>query len=185
MNTYFNEITSKPAKTADGNVVYKIPAGAFCSNGDMGAVFDDDENGLIIHISKCDFWKFTKGAHKSGGIKTVGSLRISNVDLSEYNIKQYFDKGLLECKFGNAEIEFFIAPENIMYVQIKSSVKSEAPVVSVELPDTCDSKNSEISDKGTKCYIRRFEGGDVVRNTGVALGLREIESAVSEGEDTE
>ena len=181
MNTYFNEITSKPAKTADGNVVYKIPAGAFCSNGDMGAVFDDDENGLIIHISKCDFWKFTKGAHKSGGIKTVGSLRISNVDLSEYNIKQYFDKGLLECKFGNAEIEFFIAPENIMYVQIKSSVKSEAPVVSVELPDTCDSKNSEISDKGTKCYIRRFEGGDVVRNTGVALGLREIESAVSEG----
>ena len=89
MNSYFNEITSKPVNIADGKIVYKIPAGAMCGNGDLGVVFDNDEKDLLIHISKCDFWKFTPGVHKDGGIKTVGNLRISNVDLSEYNIKQY------------------------------------------------------------------------------------------------
>ena len=44
MNTYFNEITSKPINTVDGRVVYKIPAGAMCGNGDLGVVFDNDEN---------------------------------------------------------------------------------------------------------------------------------------------
>ena len=42
MNTYFNEITSAPVNTTDGKVLYKIPAGAFCSNGDTGVVFDND-----------------------------------------------------------------------------------------------------------------------------------------------
>ncbi len=181
MNTYFNEITSKPVAAADGEILYKIPSGAFCSNGDLGVVFDDDESGLLLHISKCDFWKFTKGAHKDGGIKTVGNIRINNIDLSEYNIKQYFDKGLLECRFGNTEIEFFIAPENIICLHIKSPDTEEFPAVSVELPDTCDSKNSEISRNGVKCYIRKFEGGDTVRESAVALGLREIDSVTSDG----
>ena len=72
MNTYFNEITSPPVNIDGGKILYKIPAGAFCSNGDLGVVFDNDEKGLLLHISKCDFWKFTPGAHKDGGIKTVG-----------------------------------------------------------------------------------------------------------------
>lgn len=172
MNTYFNEITSAPVNTVDGKIVYKIPAGAFCSNGDLGVVFDNDEKGLILHISKCDFWKFTPGAHKDGGIKTVGSIRIGNVDLAEYNIKQYFDKGLLECRFGNAEIEFFIAPENIIYFEIKAD---KAPAVEIELPDTCGSKNTVSEADGVKCFRRKFEGENLVRESAVSLCLREIE----------
>ncbi len=34
MNTYFNEITLKPVNTVDGKVLYKIPSGAMCGNGD-------------------------------------------------------------------------------------------------------------------------------------------------------
>lgn len=120
MNTYFNEITSKPLNINNSGVLYKIPAGAMCGNGDIGVVFDNDDKDLVIHISKCDFWKFSAGAHKDGGIKTVGDLRIGNVNLNEYNIKQYFDKGLLECKFCNTEIEFFVAPENIICFEIKT-----------------------------------------------------------------
>ena len=86
MNTYINEITSKPVNTDDGGVLYKIPAGAMCGNGDLGVVFDHNDNGLVIHISKCDFWKFNHGVHKDGGIKTVVNLRIKNVDLNSYNI---------------------------------------------------------------------------------------------------
>lgn len=181
MNTYFNEITSKPVNTDDRKILYKIPAGAMCGNGDLGVVFDDDDKGLLIHISKCDFWKFTPGAHKDGGIKTVGSLRIGNVDLSEYNIKQYFDKGLLECRFGNIETELFVAPENLIYFKIKSPDSVEFPKVDIEIPDTCNSQNSEFTDKGVKCYLRKFEGEEVYCESAVILCLREINSNTADG----
>ncbi len=181
MNTYFNEITSKPVNTNSSGTLYKIPAGAMCGNGDLGVVFDNDEKDLIIHISKCDFWKFTTGAHTDGGIKTVGSLRIKNVDLSEYNIKQYFDKGLLECRFGNIGTEFFVAPENLIYFEIKAPVSEEFPTVDIEIPDTCNSVNSEFTDKGVKCYVRKFDGKDVDRESAVAVCLKGIESRTDGG----
>ena len=180
MNTYFNEITSKPNNIIDGKVVYKIPAGAMCGNGDLGVVFDNGDNGLLIHISKCDFWKFSPGAHSDGGIKTVGNLLIDNIDLEDYNIKQYFDKGLLECKFSKTEIEFFVAPENRIYFKIKSPDTDKFPSVSIELPDTCDSKNSEFSENDIKGYSRKFEGGNLTRESAVAVCIREIDSAKSD-----
>ena len=180
MNTYFNEITSAPVNTVDGKILYKIPAGAMCGNGDLGVVFDNDEKDLVIHISKCDFWKFTPGAHKDGGIKTVGSLRISNVDLSKYNIKQYFDKGLLECKFGNTEIELFVAPQNVICLEIKAPESDAFPTVDIELPDTCNSENYSFEDRGVKCYSRKFCGEEVCRESGVAVSLRELEARVED-----
>ncbi len=181
MNTYFNEITSKPVNTDGGKVVYKIPAGAMSGNGDLCVVFDNDEKNLIIHISKCDFWKFVSGTHGDGGIKTVGDLRIGNVDLEKYNIKQYFDKGLLECKFGNTEIEFFVAPENRIYFEIKAPEAEISNHVSINLPDTCDSVNSQSEESGMKCYSRKFCGGNVDRTSAVAVCLKESNSNTENG----
>lgn len=174
MNTYFNEITSKPINTVDGKIVYKIPAGAITGNGDVGIVFDNNEANLIIHISKCDFWKFTPGAHKDGGIKTVGNIIIKNIDLENYNIKQYFDEGLLKCKFADTEIEFFVAPENLIYFEIKTPVSSELPVVEIEMPDTCDSINSQFTENGVTCLSRKFEGDELERCSGVSVCLKEL-----------
>ncbi len=176
MNTYINEITSKPVNTDDGGVLYKIPAGAMCGNGDLGVVFDNDDNGLVIHISKCDFWKFNHGVHKDGGIKTVGNLRIKNVDLNSYNIRQYFDKGLLECKFGDTEIEFFVAPENLIYFEIKAPVSAEFPCVDIDMPSTCGSVNSKTENDGVKCCVRKFEGAELERESGVAVCCKETAS---------
>ncbi len=181
MNTYFNEITSKPVNTDGGNIVYKIPAGAMCGNGDLGVVFDNDEKDLIIHISKCDFWKFTPGAHKDGGIKTVGSLRINNVDLSKYNIKQYFDKGLLDCRFGNIGMEFFVAPENLIYFEIKAPDSEEIPAVDIKIPDTCNSVNSEFANRGVNCYLRKFNGEEVDRESAVIVCCRKIDTSKADG----
>ncbi len=181
MNTYFNEITSKPINTVDGKVLYKIPAGAMCGNGDLGVVFDNDDKDLIIHISKCDFWKFTPGAHNDGGIKTVGNLRIKDVDLSDYNIKQYFDKGLLECKFGNVEIEFFVAPENLIYFEIKTPDTENIPSVVVEMPDTCNSENSVFTDNGVECSARKFNGKEVDRESAVAACCKETATYNADG----
>ena len=181
MNTYFNEITSRPVNTNNSGILYKIPAGAMCANGDLGVVFNDDDKGLLIHISKCDFWKFTEGTHTDGGIKTLGSLRIGNVDLSEYNIKQYFDKGLLDCKFGNTEAELFVAPENLIYFQIKSPESEEFPTVGIEIPDTCNSQNSEFTENDIKCYIRKFIGEEIKLESAMILCLREIDSNTADG----
>ncbi len=180
MNTYFNEIKSKPINTNEEKVLYKIPAGAMCGNGDLGVVFDNDETDLIIYISKCDFWKFKPGAHNDGGIKTVGNIRIKNIDLNDYNIKQYFDKGLLECKFGKTEMEFFVAPENIIYFKVKTPVADTFSSPDIEMPDTCDSVNSESTFNGVKCLTRKFEGDNLAIETGVAVCLREIEETVSD-----
>ena len=181
MNTYFNEITSKPVNVNDSGILYKIPAGAICGNGDLGVVFDNDDNNLLIHISKCDFWKFTRGAHVDGGIKTIGDLRIGNIDLSKYNIKQYFDKGLLECKFSNAEIEFFVAPENLIYIKIKAPDTDNFPTFNIDLPDTCNSKNSAWEENDIKCYSRKFSGDEVIRESSVVVCCKEINTKIANG----
>lgn len=181
MNTYFNEITSKPVNTVDGKILYKIPAGAMCGNGDLGVVFDNDEKDLIIHISKCDFWKFTPGAHGDGGIKTVGNIRISDVGLSEYNIKQYFDKGLLDCTFGNISMEFFVAPENLVYFEIKVPDSKDFPTVKIEMPDTCDSLNSEFNEKDVDCHVRKFSGEKINIESAVAVCCRPLGTRTENG----
>lgn len=181
MDTYFNEITSKPENKSGSGVVYKIPAGAMCGNGDLGVVFDNDENSLVIHISKCDFWKFVSGVHKDGGIKTVGDLRIENIDLDKYSIKQYFDKGILECEFGNTEIEFFVAPENRIYFEIKAPETDELHKVGIALPDTCGSVNSQAEENGVKCHSRKFCGVNVDMESAVAVSLKEINSNTENG----
>ncbi|MBP3442927.1 MAG: hypothetical protein J6L62_09010 [Clostridia bacterium] len=181
MNTYFNEIKAKPINADSGGVLYKIPAGAMCGNGDLGVVFDNDEKDLVIHISKCDFWKFNSGTDKDGGIKTVGSIRIGNVDLTQYNIKQYFDKGLLECKFGKADIEFFVAPENLIYFKIRIPETEVCPCVGIELPDTCSSTNSESTVGGVRCFCRRFEGESLERESAVAVCLHEVGTDAADG----
>ena len=174
MNTYFNEITSKPINKTDTGILYKIPAGAMSGNGDLAVVFDNDEKDLVIHLSKCDFWKFTSGAHNDGGIKTIGNLIITNIDLENYNIKQYFDKGLLSCNFGNTEIELFVAPGNRIYFEIKAP-DNASHEVSINLPDTCNSQNSETEIDGVKCYSRKFCGEEVCRGVqgNCSYGLHE------------
>lgn len=180
MNAYFNEITAPPVNTVDGKAVYKIPAGAMCGNGDLAVVFDNDENDLIIHVSKCDFWKFVNGTQKDGGIKTVGSIKIKSIDLSQYNIKQYFDRGLLNCKFANAELELFTAPENLIYFEIKSP-KNNTPIVEIELPDTCNSENTVSENGDVKCFTRKFCGKETNRESAVTVSLKEISSSTDDG----
>ena len=183
MNTYFNEIISKPINKTDTGILYKIPAGAMSGNGDLAVVFDNDEKDLVIHLSKCDFWKFTSGVHNDGGIKTVGDLIITNIDLENYNIKQYFDKGLLSCNFGNTEIELFVAPGNRIYFEIKAP-DNASHEVSINLPDTCNSQNSETEIDGVKCYSRKFCGEEVCRETAVTVCMKKLCSNASQGEIT-
>lgn len=181
MNTYYNEITAKPVNIADGKILYKIPAGAMCANGDLAVVFDNDENGLVIHLSKCDFWKFTAGAHSDGGIKTVGEIRIGNVNLQDYRIQQYFDEGLLDCSFRDVDMQLFVAPENRIYFEIANPAGAPLPTVSVTAPDTCQSINTHSETDGIVCSTRRFDGKEVTTMSAVAVCLCQTESHTADG----
>ncbi len=184
MNSYFNEITAKPVNMSESKILYKIPAGAISGNGDLGIVFDNDEKDLIIHISKCDFWKFEPGARNSGGIKAVGSIRIKNVDLSEYNVKQYFDKGLLNCIFCDTQLELFVAPENCICFEITAPDSDKFPCVSIEMPDSCDSVNTQFVKDGISFHSRRFEGESICIDSAVTVCCKEIESSTADGKKT-
>lgn len=172
MNTYCNEIKSAPVSTMDGKVVYRIPAGAKCGNGDLGLVFDGDENGLVLHISKCDFWKFTPGAHSDGGIKSVGDICIDLGEIHDYNIRQYFDRGLLDCRFDETQLELFIAPENKIYFSI--AVPEDIPLtdVTIRLPETCNSVNTVTENGCMTCYTRVFCEDNLKQPTAVSVCLR-------------
>jgi hypothetical protein len=109
-----------------------------------------------------------------GGIKAVGSIVIKNIDLEHYNVKQYFDEGLLKCKFGNIEAELFVAPQNIIYFELKAPAENGTPAVAIKLPDTCDSLNSEFSENGVTCLTRKFEGEGISPSTAVSVAFKEL-----------
>lgn len=181
MNTYFNEITKKPDKYVNNKVQYKIPFGAYTGNGDLAVVFDDDDEGFFIHISKCDFWKFTPGAHSDGGIKTVGNIRFRNIDLSEYNVKQYFDRGIFECRFSDVHMEIFVAPENLIYIQFKAPDNGKFPELDIEMPDTCGSRNFTFNDLGIKWCLRKFDGKEVERESAVTVCSKRVDTVRNDG----
>ncbi|MBR2876872.1 MAG: hypothetical protein IKC01_07030, partial [Clostridia bacterium] len=181
MNTYLNEIISESHSISDNGSDCKIPSGAWCGNGDLGVVFDTTDKDLVIHISKCDFWKFARGAHNDGGIKSVGDLKISNLDLSRYNIKQYYDRGMLEFKCGNTEIEFFVGCSNIICFEIKSKEAKEKTCVNINIPDTCNSENGSFIENEVKCFTRKFSGEALDRETVAVVCLKEISTTVRDG----
>ncbi|MBR5232762.1 MAG: hypothetical protein IKW03_01000 [Clostridia bacterium] len=184
MNTYFNEITNKPTPHENGKILYKIPFGPYTGNGDVGIIFDDDEKGFFIHISKCDFWKFVPGAHKDGGIKTVGNIRFNNIDLSEYNVRQYFDRGVFECRFTDVEMQIFVAPENKIYIELKAPDNGKFPELDIEMPDTCGSRNFTFNDMGLKWCLRKFDGKEVERESAVTVCSRRLDTSRSDGYKT-
>ncbi|MBR5263020.1 MAG: hypothetical protein IKV49_04275, partial [Clostridia bacterium] len=75
--------------------------------------------------------------------------------------------------FGNMKMEFFVAPENMIYFRITAD---KAPEVSLRLPDTCKSTNFIFSDAPAECRVRKFTGDDVTLETAVAVSLYELDS---------
>lgn len=169
MNTLVNIVKRRPKKAESST-----PTGAICGNGDLSVVLGDENDDLIIHIGKADFWKFEPGASSNGGIKAVGRIRIGNVGLDRYNVEQYFNKGLMKCSFFNAEIEMFVSPNNCIYISVSADENGKFPTFDIEIPDTSDSRNFEYSDKGLKWYLRKFDGKEVERETDVSVCCRRL-----------
>ncbi len=176
MDTYKNIINSRPKKAGSST-----PVGAICGNKDLAVVLGDENDDLLIHIGKSDFWKFTPTARADGGIKTVGCVRISNVGLDKYNVVQHFKKGLMECHFKNADIELFVAENNCIYISVSAVDNGNFPEFDVEIPDTSGSHNFECSDKGVKWYLRKFDGADVERESAVSVCCRRLSATIENG----
>lgn len=176
MDTFINKITQKPEK-----INSKIPVGAVCGNGDLSVVLDYENDDLIVHIGKSDFWKFTPGAREDGGIKSVGKIRLSNCGLDCYNVTQYFRKSLIECNFNNADVEIFVAVDNRIYVTVSAENNGSFPLTDIEIPTTCNSNNFEYSDNGMKWYLRKFDGASVERESAVAVCCRRLPAEIKNG----
>lgn len=176
MESLINIINKIPSKAESWT-----PTGAICGNGDLAVIFDNENDDLLIHMSKCDFWKFSPGAHGAGGIKTIGNIRICNVGLNKYEVIQYFDKGIISCNFNNASIELFVAPDNCIYISINAHDNGCFPSLHIEIAETSDSDNYKYSDKGLDWYLRKFDGEGVVLNSGVSVCCRRLPSAINNG----
>ena len=176
LETLINRIDKIPQKAESWT-----PSGAICGNGDLAVILDNENEDLLIHISKCDFWKFSPGAHGSGGIKTIGNIRIKNVGLEKYEVIQYFDKGIMQCNFNNTEIELFVDPDNCIYISVRAKDTGGFPSLNVEIAETSDSDNFKYSDKGLEWYLRKFDGEGIVLNSGVSVCCRRLPSSINNG----
>lgn len=176
MKDIINVIENRPKKPESST-----PCGAICGNGDLGIVFDDENDDILIHISKCDFWKFAVGTQGDGGIKTIGKIRIGNAGPDKYKIVQFLNKGSMECTFGNAQIKLFVAPNNCIYLSLSAADSGNFPAFNIEIADTSESSNFEYSDKGTHWYLRKFDGKDVVRESAVAVCCRRLDTKRTDG----
>ena len=176
MKSLINIINKLPQKAESWT-----PSGAICGNGDLSVIFDNENNDLIIHMSKCDFWKFSTGSHSSGGIKTIGNIRIKNILFDRYEVKQYFDKGLMDCIFDHATIELFVSPDNCIYLTLNAPDNGSFPSLDIEMAETSDSDNFKYSDNGLDWYLRKFEGESVVLNSGVSVCCRRYPTVLKNG----
>ncbi len=175
MDTFTNIINNKPGNMT-GN---KTPVGAITGNGDLAVIMSDEGDDLLIHIAKSDFWKLTEGMDSDGGIKTVGKVRIGNIDLNSCKVVQYMKEGLINCSFGNVCIEMFVSEDNKLYVEIKASINDKFPSMSFEMSDECGSKNYFCNDSAVSWYMRKFDGKNVLKETAVAVCCRRFPSIIS------
>ena len=59
-------------------------------------------------------------------------------------------------------------------------MSKNSPVISIEMPDTCDSENSQFTENGVTCYTREFKGENINIETAVTVSLKEIETNKSD-----
>lgn len=180
MNTLRHVCDHRPEKAKNN----KIPAGMITGNGDLSVILDDENDDLLIHISKCDFWKFAPGHGSDGGIKTVGQFRLKNAGLEQYHVSLSMDEGLLNASFGHAELEIFVAPYGIIYLELSSPDNEAFPFFSIEIPDTSGSRNFEYAEKGLEWHLRKFDGKGVERETDVAVCCRRFPATRRDGVKT-
>ncbi|MCD7827973.1 MAG: hypothetical protein LUG85_05505 [Clostridiales bacterium] len=178
-DTYTNIINGKP-KNVGG-----IPSGLITGNGDLAVICDDDNSDFLLHIAKCDFWKLPSDSEKGvedGGIKSVGTVRIGNLDLSIFSAVFDMKNGLLNFTIGNAKINIFTAVENKVYIEISAPLKEKFPSMSVEMSKESGSSNFTCSDDGISWYMRKFDGRGVAAETAAALCCRRFSSVLTANE---
>lgn len=173
MDTFTGIIDSVPKKI--NNRV--TPAGAICGNGDVACVLENDEKGAVLCVSKCDFWKCADGGENDGGIKSVCKIEISDIDLLPYHVEQRMAEGCVYGKIGQAELNVFVAPSNVIYLGITAPDTDSFPEAKVTVSSGC---GAEVYAEGD-VYIRRFTEPGLREKTGVAVCKKELFSAIENG----
>ncbi|MBO5857949.1 MAG: hypothetical protein J6Q87_06835, partial [Clostridia bacterium] len=68
-----------------------------------------------------------------------------------------------------------------IYFEIKTPNSFELPITEIELPNTCDSENSEFTENGVIYHTRKFTGEQLERDSAVSVALKAIDTAESGG----
>lgn len=106
-------ITKKPEFSGKSST----PDGAIAGNGDLAVILGNSDNGMRIHIAKCDLWQIDE-MHSVGGIRPLGSVDIDIDDYDNYNVEQDADEACIRCKFGIIEFKITVfKSENTILIE--------------------------------------------------------------------
>ena len=160
------KLSSKPVRTGK----LPIPDGAIAGNGDLSVILGNSENGMRVHIGKCDMWMAVEEQHR-GGIQPVGwiDIDIGKSLYDNYYVEQRMDKGELYCRFteGSSKTEFKItvcASNNLIIIENLT----QRPITPVLHPDKSYSRIESISAEGYSGFVKSFVDDALVFDTSCA-----------------
>ena len=171
-------ITDKPELSG----IESIPDGAFCGNGDIGAVLGNSENGVLVYLTKCDFWLADEKALSDGGISPVAKLFIDVPELlyNNYYVEQRMDEGELFLSFKNGsdyyEIRLFVcATENAVLFETKTNLNgiAEPRLAPFECKKSYETVSEELKD-GVTYITRAFHGENLSFLSSAKAAMRRV-----------
>ena len=177
---YTKIITERPIRSGSLN----IPDGALCGNGDLSAILGEYEDGIRIHLAKCDMWRACE-IHGKGGIRPIGYLDITipKSIREHYYVEQRMSRGEIFCAFKNGDdfidVKIFVsALKNHIFVETKHNTGEiyPAPILT---PRKLEAKIEEFDRGDISGFKKSFVGDELAFETHAAVGLKVIESAVN------
>ena len=139
-----------------------MPSGAVCGNGDLCLMTGCDENTLTFHIGKADFWKALPGNNTDGGIKTVGTVKMTGVKPRAMRTEQRMDEGRLVSCAGGVRWELFVAPGNVAVFSVETPA-AKPPVEMRLLAAQGGGSETKTEHADTRTVIRRRFAGEGLR----------------------
>ncbi len=157
-----------------------IPDGAINGNGDLSVILGNCENGMRIHLAKCDIW-CEREVPGDKGLKPLGNIDIpiSKSMYDNYFVEQDMDIAELRCHFKDdcdwLDIVVRVhKTDNSGVIEIDGNIPLPTPMLANRADAT---GNTDSFENGGISFIsRKFTGGTTACDTFACCAMTQIES---------
>lgn len=156
-------------------------------NGDLLAAIGGASDNLKLRLSKLDFWQARDGEKQreknnsaTAGARVIGTLTLTTPSLegASYMLEQCIHDATTRGRFCKGQVELSVTswiPRGVNALVVELQATGQNPVMispAFELQRGNESATESGCDGGILWYERRFEGKDLLWETGVTVTMR-------------